>query len=428
MSEKNANISKNKMCIFEKFSSGTKLEKKCPIKFLSRKIIMFKVSKQEELSEYMKIKSAEKLNNNEGRWTKEEHEKFLEGLVQHGINWKKVKSLVDSRSSVQVRSHAQKFFKKLKTIKDESLGIDFTSDSIKNIKDMIQYMKAVNDKFNIKNVFIYLSDRCDLNNNKISKKKSNPNIIANNKITNSLIGNRNDDFNLNKYNIFADINTNNNPIKEIEDVKKNNNNNLTNNNFYNNMPLNNNILFNNINQTLNLINLLGNPILNNNNFYPGIQNNGNNFMINLNNNISFPNLPINNILNTILINNILCSSFPLIFQNYCQYNQSRFSNAFINYNSENDVNSNIIKNNSDNNNIMKDNSINKLINDDGQIKDNDNKKRNDIKIKDDAQKKDVNSNNNMNIIIKNNNANNKNLFNNNNFNNRNYNSNSIEQI
>ena len=55
---------------------------------------------------------------------------------------------------------------------------------------------------------------------KYQKKKSNPNIIANNKITNSLIGNRNDDFNLNKYNIFADTNTNDNPIKEIKDVKK----------------------------------------------------------------------------------------------------------------------------------------------------------------------------------------------------------------
>ena len=60
----------------------------------------------------MKIKTSEKINNNEGRWAKKEHEKFLEGLVQYGINWKKVMNLVDSRISIQVRSHAQKFFKK----------------------------------------------------------------------------------------------------------------------------------------------------------------------------------------------------------------------------------------------------------------------------------------------------------------------------
>ena len=165
MSDNNVN-SKNKLFISKKFSLGTKLERKDPIKFLSRKIIRFKVEKEGELNEYMKRKLLENTNNNEGRWTKKEHEKFLEGLVTYGINWKKVKNFIDSRTAIQVRSHAQKFFKKLKTLKDESLGIDFTSDSIKNIKDMIQHMKAVNGKFNIKNLFIYLSDKCDLNNNK----------------------------------------------------------------------------------------------------------------------------------------------------------------------------------------------------------------------------------------------------------------------
>ncbi len=49
-----------------------------------------------------------------GRWTNEEHQRFLEGLKKFGKNWKKIEELVGSRSGAQVRSHAQKYFAKLK--------------------------------------------------------------------------------------------------------------------------------------------------------------------------------------------------------------------------------------------------------------------------------------------------------------------------
>ena len=130
------------------------------------------------------------------------------------------------------------------------------------------------------------------------------------------------------------------------------------------------MLLNSLNQTLNLINLLANPILNNNNFYSGSQS--------IRNNNSFPNWPINNILTTILMNNMLCNSFPFIFQNYSlnNQNQNQNSNPLKNFNSEiNNLNNNIIKDNSINNNTMKDCNINKLINDNGPITDNDNEKR-----------------------------------------------------
>lgn len=48
-----------------------------------------------------------------GRWTKEEHFRFLEALKLYGKEWKKVQQHVGSRSSTQARSHAQKFFVKL---------------------------------------------------------------------------------------------------------------------------------------------------------------------------------------------------------------------------------------------------------------------------------------------------------------------------
>jgi SHAQKYF class myb-like DNA-binding protein len=48
-----------------------------------------------------------------GRWTKEEHEAFLSGLQQYGKEWKKVAAKVKTRTVVQTRTHAQKYFQKL---------------------------------------------------------------------------------------------------------------------------------------------------------------------------------------------------------------------------------------------------------------------------------------------------------------------------
>jgi SHAQKYF class myb-like DNA-binding protein len=48
-----------------------------------------------------------------GRWTKEEHQRFIDAIKLHGKNWKKVEEYVATRNGPQVRSHAQKFFLKL---------------------------------------------------------------------------------------------------------------------------------------------------------------------------------------------------------------------------------------------------------------------------------------------------------------------------
>lgn len=41
-----------------------------------------------------------------GRWTDEEHNKFLDALRRFGKNWNKVHKYVGTRSSAQTRSHA----------------------------------------------------------------------------------------------------------------------------------------------------------------------------------------------------------------------------------------------------------------------------------------------------------------------------------
>jgi SHAQKYF class myb-like DNA-binding protein len=48
-----------------------------------------------------------------GRWTMDEHFRFIEALQRYGKEWKRVQQHVGTRSSTQARSHAQKFFVKL---------------------------------------------------------------------------------------------------------------------------------------------------------------------------------------------------------------------------------------------------------------------------------------------------------------------------
>ena len=42
---------------------------------------------------------------------------------------------------------------------DTELGIDFTSENINNINDMISHIKSVNKDYNIITVFLYLSEQ-----------------------------------------------------------------------------------------------------------------------------------------------------------------------------------------------------------------------------------------------------------------------------
>ncbi|KAG7397905.1 hypothetical protein PHYBOEH_011972 [Phytophthora boehmeriae] len=54
-----------------------------------------------------------------GRWTADEHERFLEGFRIHGHKWKRVQQVVRTRSVTQVRTHAQKYLLKVAKLKAE---------------------------------------------------------------------------------------------------------------------------------------------------------------------------------------------------------------------------------------------------------------------------------------------------------------------
>ena len=72
-----------------------------------------------------------------GRWTREEHFRFLEALKLYGKEWKRVQQHVETRSSTQARSHAQKFFVKLEK-KNLTMEQFLSQVDMGNLKSMIE--------------------------------------------------------------------------------------------------------------------------------------------------------------------------------------------------------------------------------------------------------------------------------------------------
>ena len=71
-------------------------------------------SKENDIIENEEIDNEDVNKFHTGRWTNEEHMKFIDGILEHGNEWKKVQQIIGTRSSTQARSHAQKFFLKMK--------------------------------------------------------------------------------------------------------------------------------------------------------------------------------------------------------------------------------------------------------------------------------------------------------------------------
>ena len=80
-----------------------------------------------------------------GRWHLGEHKRFLEAIIKFGNDWKKVEKYIGTRTSSQARSHAQKFFIKLKEEQKKlkiSNDIDYSNSTIKSFHDALQSMSA----------------------------------------------------------------------------------------------------------------------------------------------------------------------------------------------------------------------------------------------------------------------------------------------
>ncbi len=58
-----------------------------------------------------------------GKWSDEKHNLFIKGVLQYGNNWKKLSTLIITRTAPQIRTHAQKFIIKLSQLN----GISFVN-------------------------------------------------------------------------------------------------------------------------------------------------------------------------------------------------------------------------------------------------------------------------------------------------------------
>ena len=253
-------------------------------KFLTKKYCRFNV---EKMDEYF---GADIKDSKEGRWTLKEHIQFLQAINKFGTSWKNIKRLIPTRTSTQIRSHSQKFYKKLKKCKDDELGIDFTSDSINNVNDMINLIKFVNHDYDIVNVLLYMSGKNFGNKNSKKMDKIEQEVNINNII--------NDEKYFNDFYLKNNMYINKNYEKIL--INRETNDKLQNSNI--SFPLNNLFIgnFNMVNNNLDLLlkNYLNNNIImniiNNNNFLYSNLLNLNNYYINNIQNDSSDSKNINN--------------------------------------------------------------------------------------------------------------------------------------
>jgi SHAQKYF class myb-like DNA-binding protein len=101
----------------------------------------------------------DKTGKEEGRWTYEEHLKFIEAIIKYGKKWKDIQNYIGSRCTSQIRSHAQKFFIKLKKMKENKFNYNFDGPNINSLFDIINILIEKNHKSDteIKNILISLS-------------------------------------------------------------------------------------------------------------------------------------------------------------------------------------------------------------------------------------------------------------------------------
>ena len=136
--------------------------------------------------DYNLFENPEEESKNEGRWSYNENIKFIQAYVNFGKNYKLCQKYIGSRNKKQIISHAQKFFRKLKKLKNKDF--DFSNDNIKDLSDVFKLIEAKNKnnidkKEYIINTLISLCENIPKNeNNYLNKEIKNNDIKRRNEI------------------------------------------------------------------------------------------------------------------------------------------------------------------------------------------------------------------------------------------------------
>ena len=188
--------SEQAIIISDKYNYSHKKEAEFQPTLLSKKA-KFKVQQENTnkflVTKYNKKSKLSKRNGlNIGKWNKIEKIKFIEGIYRFGSDWRAIIKYIGSRLSDQVRSHAQKFFLKMKRFKDASLGIDFTKNSNIDKKGIIRALRDIINNSKDENIIEIIYKKLekvrmkkDVFKNENSKSNDKLNIINFNKEINS---------------------------------------------------------------------------------------------------------------------------------------------------------------------------------------------------------------------------------------------------
>ena len=181
------------------------------------------IIKNQEKNNYNKINenknqdfsTTNKSNNSKkkyltGRWKKDEHKRFIDAIIYYGDDWHKVQEFIGTRTSTQARSHAQKFFEKLKKSKLLNFDVDFTKNSLQTLHDIMDAMSRKEFQKTLR-ILNNIAFERDLNNTKqFYEKDFNENYFDSNNSENEEDVSMNND---QKYKAYS-INNDSNSIKK----------------------------------------------------------------------------------------------------------------------------------------------------------------------------------------------------------------------
>ena len=317
-----------------------------------------------------------KENKKQGRWSQEEQDRFLKGCYFFKNDWEKIKEYIKTRTIPQIRSHAQKYLIKIcrkysirlskkKFSNRQSKHLDITKIPYKgksNISNMSIYEKNILEMFNYYNREVLKDETTPGSDNNEEQIKNiqlynNYNIPSNNNKFDQT------SFNINNLNNVRNIDINKNIIEKENTIEKNfdtNENLQTNNNFsysvnqLQSFPMSlspsiiQNMQNNNSLEPTDISSLPQNPNINMNNYLFNYNNlNSQNsqtkqFINYYTNNINQNKYLIQNEYEFYLMNKI--SYYNTILLNTIKTNQKINENILLllGYNSNNNINANII--------------------------------------------------------------------------------------